>query len=344
MEGIVPKVATERPQIIEDKEWFQSLVEDCNAIIIERRYRENEEIYTSKWEVGERIINDDKYKKIEGGRGKKSIIKIIASQLKQGQRDTYYCVQWYEKEQEKQNTDKPKLCNALHSYEKNVSWRKIIADLPETEINEEDKIEIPENIVPIIERGDFRQLMNTLPDNSVDLILTDPPYPKEYLSLWKDLAKQAARVLKPGKFLIAYSGQSYLPEIFKMMTKYLEYYWLGGLYHKGPTKQIFGVNMWNRFKPILFFYKEPKEKQKEWFEDMIVSEQSDKRFHEWGQSVQPFINLIELFTRPGDIVCDPMMGGGVVIEACMKAKRNIYAFEKDKNNYDLVQRRMGNEE
>ncbi len=50
---------------------------------------------------------------------------------------------------------------------------------------------------------DFRNV--NIKDNSIDLILTDPPYPKEYLPLWKDLSFFASRVLKPSKFLLTYS-------------------------------------------------------------------------------------------------------------------------------------------
>src|SRR3990167_209755 len=72
-----------------------------------------------------------------------------------------------------------------------------------------------------IEHGDFRELIRTLKPNSIDLILTDPPYPREYLPLWSDLAKEAARVLKPSGFLIAYSGQNNLPKILQDLAQYL---------------------------------------------------------------------------------------------------------------------------
>ena len=45
--------------------------------------------------------------------------------------------------------------------------------------------------------GDFRDRLNALSDGSVDLILTDPPYPKDDLPLYSDLAKHAARLLGP---------------------------------------------------------------------------------------------------------------------------------------------------
>ena len=49
-------------------------------------------------------------------------------------------------------------------------------------------------------------LGENIPDNSVDLIFTDPPYNEASLSVYADLAKLADRVLKPGGSLITYVG------------------------------------------------------------------------------------------------------------------------------------------
>ena len=46
---------------------------------------------------------------------------------------------------------------------------------------------------------DIRALSaDDIPDESIDCIITDPPYPKEYVDLFGDLGALAARVLKPG--------------------------------------------------------------------------------------------------------------------------------------------------
>ena len=34
-----------------------------------------------------------------------------------------------------------------------------------------------------LRHGDFKTVLADIPDNSLDLILTDPPYPKEFLTL-----------------------------------------------------------------------------------------------------------------------------------------------------------------
>lgn len=204
----------------------------------------------------------------------------------------------------------------------------------------ERKLITPKEIKVDIQLGDFRKLIKKIPDNSISLILTDPPYPKEFLPLWEDLAKEAKRILKPSGFLISYSGQNYLPEIFEMLTKHLNYYWLGSLYHSGSLGQRFEVNMHNRAKPILFFQKPPYKKQIEWLEDVIKSPAPDKDLHEWGQSVEPFEKLMNIFSQPGDMICEPFFGGGAVIEAAIKTKRNIIGYEISDKYFNLVKNRL----
>ena len=45
-----------------------------------------------------------------------------------------------------------------------------------------------------------------------------PPYPKEYLHTWAELAEFAAYALRPGGHLLAMSGQMWLPEVMDAMN------------------------------------------------------------------------------------------------------------------------------
>ena len=194
----------------------------------------------------------------------------------------------------------------------------------------------------ILQCGDFRELIKKVPDDSIDLLLTDPPYHRRFLPLWEDLAIEGSRVLKPSGFLITYSGQLYLPQVMNALSRHLRYYWLGTLYHKGRTGQRFEVNMFNRAKPILFYQKEPYKKQTKWLEDVLVSEKPDKKFHKWGQSIEPFKRLIEKFTDIGDTILDPLAGGGTVIEAAVSLKRNVIGYEIDIASYKQSKKRLKN--
>lgn len=67
----------------------------------------------------------------------------------------------------------------------------------------------------IILEGDCLEVMKTFPDNSVDSIVTDPPYELGFMGKsWdntgiannKEMWKECLRVLKPGGHLLAFSG------------------------------------------------------------------------------------------------------------------------------------------
>lgn len=66
-----------------------------------------------------------------------------------------------------------------------------------------------------LHRGDVLEVLRTLPDNSVDSIVTDPPYELGFMGKsWDasgiaynvDMWREALRVLKPGGHLLAFSG------------------------------------------------------------------------------------------------------------------------------------------
>ena len=73
--------------------------------------------------------------------------------------------------------------------------------------------------------GNFTTALNFIPDGTVDAFITDPPYPFEFIDCWYELGIFAEKKLKPGGWLVAYSGQKYLPDVLSRLAKSdLEYY------------------------------------------------------------------------------------------------------------------------
>jgi len=188
---------------------------------------------------------------------------------------------------------------------------------------------------------DFRETAKTIKDNSIDLILSDPPYPKEFLPLWNDLAVIANRVLKPSGFLICYSGQIYLEEIMNYFTNAgLKYYWLGGLWHKGATAIVQGRNVINEMKPILFYQKLPFKKSKNTFCDLFTNDKQEKALHEWQQGIVTFKTIIERFTEPNDLIFEPFAGSGTTLVAAKELKRKCIGCEVDVSNINIIKGRL----
>lgn len=182
-----------------------------------------------------------------------------------------------------------------------------------------------------LQKGDFRDVTEReIPDNSLDLILTDPPYGADAFPLWDALGEQAARTLKQGGWLVTMSGQAYLPHVLELLASHLTYHWTIALKMGPDSASIFGRHIHNWWKPILVFAKSPAEKI--WIRDFIQGAGPEKGNHKWQQATDDFRVLVEQFTGPGDNVWDPMAGTGTVIEACQIAEggpRHVIAHEID---------------
>ena len=183
--------------------------------------------------------------------------------------------------------------------------------------------------------GDFEDVLSDIPDESVDCIITDPPYPKEFLNCWSKLSRFAKRVLKPNGFCIAYSGQMYLPEVMNRMNEYLNYYWTFALYHEGRTQIVNSVNLICRWKPVLI-YQNGRKKNQNPFQDYFISKNREKSDHDWQQSKSGVSYLVEMFTNPNEIICDPFAGSGTTILASINKGRNIISAEIDENTYNIA--------
>lgn len=183
--------------------------------------------------------------------------------------------------------------------------------------------------------GDFEEVFADIPDGSIDCIITDPPYPLEFIEVWSKLSRFAKRVLKPNGFCVAYSGQMYLPEVIKRMNEHLDYYWTFAVYHEGQTQIVNGINLMCRWKPVLIF-QNGKKKIDNTFQDYFISEQREKNGHDWQQSKSGVGYLIEMFTKPNDLILEPFAGSGTTIIAAREKGRRIIAAELDEKTYNIA--------
>ena len=197
---------------------------------------------------------------------------------------------------------------------------------------------LPESIA--VHAGDFLKDYYTLGAESVDCIITDPPYVKEWLPNYEAFAQAAEFVLKPGGFCISYVGHIHLDNILAQMTPYLDYYWLAVLKHAGTTAAVHSRSVTCGYKPILILQKPPRTKPKRYFCDVILGTGREKDAHEWQQGEEELRQLFEPFTDPGDTVLDPFMGSGTTIAMAKKMNRRAIGFDIDGDNVAIVTARV----
>src|SRR5258707_5074587 len=142
-----------------------------------------------------------------------------------------------------------------------------------------------------ITTGDARELAKQIPDNSIDLIFTDPPYHREHLPLYGWLAEESARILKPGGLLMTYAGLAYKNQVMAMLGSRLEYFWDYAILHPGRGSMFWPRMTISAYKSLLAFSKgECKPRHK--VQGAIVSKR-DKTYHEWGQGLNAIVYYID---------------------------------------------------
>lgn len=185
--------------------------------------------------------------------------------------------------------------------------------------------QIPPEYLNQVVIGDTEELGKRIPDDSVDLIFTDPPYPKEFLNTYSIVGRLGARILKPNSLAFIYAGNDNMPEVLARLSEHLNYRCTIALIH-GASQIVWSSRFIATWKPIFVFSKG------NWSEQPLLNGRlqggdGDKRFHKWGQPEWEAIKYIELHTKPGDIVCDPFCGGGTTAVACKSTMRNYITFE-----------------
>ena len=208
------------------------------------------------------------------------------------------------------------------------------------EMKEAAKYYKPVDNIKIVHADFYPWCNENLEDDSVDLILTDPPYPKEFLYLWDELGEVAARVLKPGGYLATYSGQLYLDHVMSVLGEHLSYVWTMALQHKGATQLVNPRQLICAWKPILIYTKGDAGKiisaSGSALVDFIGDDYREKGFHEWGQGETAVGYIMKTLSKPNELVLDPFVGGGTTLVVARDLKRKCIGIEIDEQYIDII--------
>ncbi|MGH3847535.1 MAG: DNA methyltransferase, partial [Pseudonocardiaceae bacterium] len=175
-----------------------------------------------------------------------------------------------------------------------------------------------------IRHGDFRDVLADL--TGIDAIITDPPYPAEFLPLLADLSAWADKVLTPDGVMAVLIGQTHLPEVYRLLDGHRPYRWTGCYLTPGNGYVSHPRKVQSSWKPLLVYGGGPR------FADVIRSEGTDagaKSLHKWGQDYAAFHTLIERLTQRGQTVVDPFMGSGTTLLAAHALGRHAIGADID---------------
>jgi 16S rRNA G966 N2-methylase RsmD len=178
--------------------------------------------------------------------------------------------------------------------------------------------------------GDFRERLLDLPAGSVDLIVTDPPYPNEFLPLYSDLSRLARHVLSDDGICVVMTGQIALAEVMARLGENLNYGWVYALPLPGANSRIMGRHVMQCWKPLLAFSKNAWPSGRiDWHPDMLDPSHRSKDRYRWEQDSSPIAMLIDDLCPQAGTVLDPFAGTGAFGRSALAVGRRFIGVEMD---------------
>ncbi|MBU2615793.1 MAG: site-specific DNA-methyltransferase [Nanoarchaeota archaeon] len=198
--------------------------------------------------------------------------------------------------------------------------------------------------------GDSLNLIKELPNESIDLILTDPPYgiKKEGIKNSADLKvfykilQDCYRVLKKDGFIIIFFSTKLLPEIFK--NNPFSYFWQFIL--NCPLGSVRSPIGFSKYMSC-FVFKKGSPKIIKWNKDIFNDTPSKMVEPDEGFIDHPspkpkhFISeLLKMFSKEEDLILDPFIGSGSTAVACILTNRKFIGFEIEEKYCALAKERI----
>lgn len=226
-------------------------------------------------------------------------------------------------------------------------------------------------------QGDCLKVLPTLQNESVDLVLTDPPYniasrntltkrgdkivttfdsfglfdnfpnKKDYLEKMFRFIKESYRILKPGGAFVSFAGKEWI-SLFIQYGESLGFKKRSviAMVKRNPVPQIRRTCFVSSFELVYYLSKgKPKTfhflGQKEMRDVFVVD---TGFFKKTNHPTEKQLNIIEWFlkilTDKGDVVLDPFLGSGTTMEACLRLKRSCIGIEINPEYVKMTKKRL----
>ena len=216
------------------------------------------------------------------------------------------------------------------------------------------------------------EFMKTLEDESIDLIVTDPPYKvtpkgcagnsggmmitKETMKgkIFKhndikpiDYIPEFYRLLKDGSHCYIMTNHVNLQEMLNVATECGFHFIKSLVWNKG--NKIMGRFYMSQFEYILFFRKgKGKKINKCGTADILnvpnkkTKDENGKNLHDTEKPVELMKILVENSSQVGELVLDPFVGIGATAIACKELDRQYIGVELDEHYYNIAVNRIDN--
>lgn len=227
-----------------------------------------------------------------------------------------------------------------------------------------------EHLINNIYNNNSMEFMRGLEDNSIDLVVTDPPYKvtargnagnsggmmKSKLSMngrifkhndvkIEDFIPEIYRVLKEGSHCYIMTNHVNLIEMLNVAKECGFHFIKSLIWDKG--NKIMGQCYMSQFEYILFLRKGKHKKINNCGTSDILSipnkkqkGEDGKNLHDTEKPVELMRILIENSSQEGEVVLDPFVGIGATAVAAKNLNRKYIGIELDENYFNIAKRRL----
>lgn len=231
--------------------------------------------------------------------------------------------------------------------------------------------------------GSCIDLMHNIPDNSVDLVLTDPPYnlgifmkergtnmeklrPNHFaFQGWDDLdfntwceqmdqfLCECRRILKKKGALVIFMAVIKVETIINLAQKNGFYYKTTGIWHKkNPIPRNMNLHFLNSNEPWIYFindgttgtFNNNGKPVHDFIETATISVSERKKGnHPTQKPVNLLSHFISLLSNDNEVVFDPFMGAGSTGVACMRLNRKFIGIDINEDYVNTTIKRIKEE-
>ena len=236
-------------------------------------------------------------------------------------------------------------------------------------------------MVNSIINGDCLEVMQSIPDKSIDMILCDLPYGTtackwDTVIPFEPLWKQYKRVIKNNGAIVLTASQPFTSALVMSNVKMFRYSWVWNKNNAGnfqlvkhqPLKVHEDVNVFSvgtcKYYPLGLLdceltlsnknkagrlghlgsevKRDSYRQTKTNYPKSILDFKRETGLHPTQKPVALFEYLIKTYTNENETVLDNCSGSGTTAIACINTNRNYICIEKDKKYFDLSIERVNN--
>lgn len=179
--------------------------------------------------------------------------------------------------------------------------------------------------------------------NSIDLVFTDPPYPRKYKHTFQYLADFCPRVMKHGASLVTITPHYLLEEVMNMFQGKLKYRWILNMDQEDGQHARMAMGIEVMWKPMLWYVKGSYPSGRGFLRDKVKILGKDgqkKENHAWEQDLDWCMYYIKRLCPPGGWVLDPYVGSGTTAIACKLLGLNFIGIDIDENAISTTIKRL----